>query len=225
MKSALWMAFLMSSGAAVGQFSVISPPDDNDTDIAAMLGAALGGGFAPVSVGSLDYSNGTFSAIRLADFGSGNDQIWDAGTYRITTTEHEHHNHRNHQFGFVKGTSGTSGFQFLLSGINEGETKTVTIDEEFRWAAKFQQGNFKVRTSSPNDNPAGFDQMVTYQLRNQSGASAGYMIFFENEDYSPSVDGDYNDLSFMLNLVPTPSAAGLGCFGLLALAGGARRRR
>lgn len=218
---------VLSSGLAISQdYTVVNAPDDAGPGIGQMLGFAFGGNFA--ASGDLDFNNGSIMATRMRDYGGGNDQIWNAGMYRIESQQHEDHNHRRHRFGYVEGTSGnlnTSAFNRLLSGEGPGETAMLTIGEDFRWGAQFQQGSFRTRTTQSGDNPGEYDHFVTYSITNDSGRFLGWMMFVENEEFSNNPDGDYNDLALLLTLTPTPHAAGLGALGLLGMAGLTRRRR
>lgn len=215
------------AGLAPAQdYTVVNAPDDDGPGIGEMLSWALGGSF--VEVGDRDFGSGSFMATRMRDYGAGNDQIWNAGIYRVESQRHEDHNHRRHRFGYVEGTSGnlnTSAFNRLLSGEGPGETATVAINEDFRWAAQFQQGNFRTRTTQPGDNPGEYDHYITYTITNETGRFVGWMMFVENEEFSNNPDGDFNDLALLLTLTPTPHAAGLGALGLLGMAGLTRRRR
>jgi len=213
----------MLAGTALGDgddYTHVRNPSGGEASHAQILASAFGGAF---SASGRDFTNGSISAIRNADYSSsGNDdRIWNAGNYTAKMIASE--NSRSSSFGYINGTHGGN-YQELFDSNDLGAEANVSTSSDFRWAIKVDGWIWdSVYTSRDADN-WGKDMMVSYSMYNASGSLIGSFLFFEDKKHNS--DKDYNDVAVLLTLVPAPQAATMGLLGLggLGVLAGRRRR-
>jgi hypothetical protein len=190
------------------------------------------------SLSGNDYTSGSLSAIRIADFGfispleassgasSGvNDQTW-AGQSIMLTARAKNAGDNSH-FGWIDDTQAIPAFVPLFNTGSIGASSTIVGSASFRWALKDLTMN-TLFTSLASDNldtnSIARDQLVTYRINGLNTSEAVYLLCWEDRIYGKgSADYDYNDsvIELRATLVPAPGAAAV--FGLAGLL--ARRRR
>ena len=182
---------------------------------------------------SVDYSNGTLSAVRVSDTlpGSGRtanpgpnnaDQLWedDAVFATVTAVWAE----EAQKFGYVPGASGgTYKNLFNVTGDDYNVTGSGSVPNPsgmiFRWGS---ENPFGLETSLPSDNTDGKDHMVTYQINGLSDNFTTFMLFFDDYgDNGKDADFDYQDLVVELKTIPAGSSAAIPEPGTLMLSAGA----
>ncbi|MEM8756763.1 MAG: hypothetical protein AAGF47_03165 [Planctomycetota bacterium] len=228
---------------AVGQgLTVVNEPWPGEASHSQMLSDVFGGSFASMGeVGGFDeqtggsgvtsfgYTNGSVSAMRIGDLGSGvslglgglldsmGDQSFGAGSYEAQVIGHN--SSVSHEFGTM---DADGNFRSLLSSSDQTDTSTIHPKGEFTWAIQTANGQTISSDSAFN---GGVDHMVTYALLDENDEVFGAVVFFEDW-LGGNGDFDFNDLGVLLTLAPTPNAALLGLAGLggLGFATGRRRR-
>jgi hypothetical protein len=221
--SAIAVAVTLAPMQADAAFTPIMPPPPGEDTHQQILSSVYGGTFNPGGPNAFSFTNGLITAVRIND---SVDDLWF--TSGFDATARAVFAHFDQKFGYFEGESGGSFTElFAVSGNSyavSGAATDVVIDGNFRFARSGNQGT--TVTSSPADNPGGFDHMVTYRIDgiNDAGKLPVYLLFFEDRRFNNS-DFDYTDLVVEVrgaNIIPTPAAFGAG---LMMIAGALLRRR
>jgi hypothetical protein len=233
-RSLILSAALAGIGAcsnALAGFTAIDPPPSYESTQAGIFDHIYGGSFTLEGDG-VDYSNGTLTAVRVADSlpssstadspgPDGTDQLWQASQVEATALA-SFATVPTSPFGYIEGASGGS-FQpvFNVTGTGFNVTGSGSFtpgSEPFRFAA---ENPFGILSSSPADNADGNDHIVTYELDGQGGSAKTWLLFFD--DYGNmgcNPDFDYQDLVIQVQTLPTPATSSVPEPGGLMLLGG-----
>lgn len=236
----LFFAAAAASPALAQSLTVVNEPWAGEATHAEILANAFGGSFASLgttegvnyqsgnsnTLTELGFSNGTLTAMRVADSGStgmtnlenilsGDDSTFSRGSYRAEVMGG--YSSLSHEFGVVREDGS---FRSMLATGNQFG-RTFHPDEDFEWAMTASNG---AMFSSESGDGNGNDHMVTYAVYDANNQFVAAVLFFEDWAGSGS-DYDYNDLTVMLTLAPAPQAALLGLAGIGGIGLAASRRR
>jgi hypothetical protein len=236
------VATTVFSSSALASFTTINAPYfANEEARNQIFSTVYGGTFTPTAPGSLDYSNGTLTAVRVEDInsapgalplsdpygnGSPDDQLWQAD-FKLASAKAIFGAY-NQEFGYIDGASGGSYVKlFDASGWAYGVTGGADISSlsghTLRWA---RGGESRVFSSKNSDNPDGLDHMVTYSIRGLGGNQLTWLVMWEDKlPGEPYADFDYNDLVVQITATAVPEPAAVSAMlGLGALTTLRRRR-
>jgi len=228
------LTFLGGTSAALAGpiYTGINPPPGGELGHQAILQNIYGGAWSVSGV--RDFSNGSISAIRVADAGVGGilpvltgsaganeDQRWSGGT--VTVTAKAKYAGDSHVFGWIDDASENPVFQPLISTNDFNNPVVVSLSPSFRWALDDISID-RLWTSFPgdnlNDSDQSIDMLTTYEITGSANPGKTWLIFWEDRING---DFDYNDAVIEINAVPAPGAAAL--MGLAGIAAGRRRKR
>lgn len=235
-----------ASKTALASFTPINAPSWADEDARnKILGAQYGGTFTPTSPGSLDYTNGTITAVRVEDIystptlpalpaalstpanGSLDDQLWQAN-FRLASAEAVFAA-LNQEFGYFDGAAGGSYVKlFNATGVKYAATGGADISSlsghTLRWA---RGGSGRVWSSKISDNSDQQDHMVTYNIQGLNSNYITWLVLWEDLTTAEHSDWDFNDLVVeikALPVVPIPEPVALMPLLIGGLLGMRRRK-
>jgi hypothetical protein len=245
------VGFAGAAWAGPADYTVVNEPASNNQTHDKLLAAMYGGSFVGQNLingatnmkdGAVQnttfggYSNGAITATRIMDRGgegllnlllnNDDDQQWADGVVQLQVTAKFADD--NHTFGWIDATAGNAKNALLNTGSLNSPV-LVGLSSEFKWFLESPStGN--VLTSVEADNTGVgpfkstfFDQMVSYEIIGVDG-SKRYVLFWEDRLNGQAFnDYDYNDAVIEIVVVPLPTAALAGAFGLIGVA--ALRRR
>jgi len=220
-KIAAISTLLAACGSAVADpiFSNVFAPPGSERDHGFILGQIYGGAW---TAEGMDYSNGSLTARRVSDSGGNaltisastaeeaSDRFWN-GVGPVTVTSHQRYAGDHTAIGWIDDASADPAFRLLAEASELNSTATFTPMGAFRFALQNHSQGQQVFTSDQGDNSP--NQMVTYQILGRPEVGREWAVFWEDRPLFSS-DQDYNDATFTLMSVPTPSTAvlaGLGC--------------
>lgn len=191
----------------------------------------VGGTGAPVANSVIGYSSTNWIFARVQDRNGSSplnlngvgivgaqDTGWADGVIDVRVTAKVAGD--SHTFGWYDDAS-ASGFQAITPTVVGNTVDNVALSTQFRWG--LDTSSSLSLTSRESDNPSGQDMMVTYAMYYNT-VFYGWLLAWEDRIGG---DFDYNDAWIeiaLVNVIPTPLAAGMGSVamgGLLML----RRRR
>ena len=207
------LAFGISTSAAFAGFTTVQPNPASENSQPQVLDHIYGGAFTLED--SVDYSNGTLTAVRVSDTASqsgglsydnpgpnATDQLWQASQVQATA-EAAFAEIATSPFGYIPGATGgsfTPLFSMTGSGYGVTGSGSFTPSSQFRLAA---QNPFGLLSSTPSDNSDGKDHIVTYEVDGLNDSARTWLVFFD--DYGNNGhdgDFDYQDLVIQLKTVP-----------------------
>jgi hypothetical protein len=212
------LVVLTVADARAGYTPVAPCTYDSELGHAAILSHAYGGDFA---ANGLDFSNGSITAMRCDDTGSGYaDQCWTAGLHSARALAR--FGGFEQSLGVVHGESGGSA-QTLFTVVGTGLNVSGSVDDldcsgkAFRFA---RGGGGELFTSFDDDNTLGYDQMISYRVTGPNGLDR-YVLFFEDASAAQNSDWDFNDLVVEIDgasphAVPLPAAVWSGLAMLMS---------
>lgn len=211
------------------------------------MNAQYGGTFTPTAQNSLNYSNGTITAVRVEDIyqapvltlapaaivptnsnGSFDDQLWQAN-FKLASAE-AIFGAFNQEFGYFDGAVGGSYTKlFNASGSQYSVTGSADISNLsghlLRWA---RGGNNRVWSSRIADNSDGLDHMVTYNIQGLNNGFVTWLVMWEDLTTGDQfLDFDYNDLVVEIRALPVavPEPVGLASVLVVGSVLGMRRKK
>lgn len=236
--ASLTIALLLSAGGVANAQSyttIKSPPGAEPSHRRAMQ-TTFGGTWT--SQGSRDFTNGTLTAVRVADAGrptplsllsstatSNSDQLWSSPTTSVLMVATVKAAADNSRFGWIDDSAPGGAFQSIVNTGQLNVPVSFNLSGNFRWALRNDSMN-TLFTSRESDNVSGnksYDQLVTYAII--GGQSTQWLICWE--DRIAHADYDYNDAFILISVganIPAPGSAALALGGL-AIAGRRERRR
>lgn len=228
----------IASTAMAQTYSTVNPPPSGEKNHAQILRDIYGSNFTLAGNGR-DYTSGTVTAQRLADFGAGGpaslssgttssvDSFWTGASSFVVTAKAKFAAD-NSQFGYIDDSVSNPAFQSLFNTGSLNSETTVTVSGPFRWALK-NLSQSMLLTSNPNDNRGTgwnekLDQLVTYSISRPGLVGAEWVLCWEDRVKRDCSDYDYNDAVIVINArpIPAPASAALVGFGGMTML---RRRR
>ena len=231
-KVACVLAALTLAGSAASASPTFTSINNTSGEVnqATLLSVIYGGAWTRLT-GTQSYTNGSLTAFRVADDGlssplhivTGNrllveDDIWAGG--ETTVTVRAKYAADSHTFGWINGSSGTSGFQPLFSTTNFDNPIKVALTNSFRWALHNESSGHTF-TSKDSNNPGNRDMMVTYSITGAGITAPTWLLAWE--DRTSNSDRDFNDAAIEISTAqPIPEP---GPMVLASMAGLFIRRR
>jgi hypothetical protein len=216
--------FGLAGSAQAGFTSIASPPLGGTLTQPQILDHLYGGTFTLQPDGE-DYSNGTISALRVADYlpatgataanpgPAADDQIWSNSGTLTATAVYSGAQVPSSPFGYIPGSSGgafTSLFAVGGSTFSVTGSASLSLNGNFRIAA---QNPFGLMSSLASDNTdpadplqATSDHEITYQITGLGGTQDNWLAFFN--DYGNTGNDQYLEYdNLVINLKTTPTAS------------------
>lgn len=239
-RTAVFMCAMGIVGASIANaapmYNTIQAAPSGEKNVNEILGIMFGGSWTSVLPGSLDMTNGSQTAQRVADGNVGgpmslmaslgslntaDGQIWSGTQAGLEITAK--YAGDNSVFGWRDDTNGGV-FSMVSNTGTIGYTSTFNVSSEFRWVLQdLSTGTeFTSRVSDNLDGSGGaHGQLVTYRLTGAGFAMPTWALFWE--DRMSGGDYDYNDSVIVISAIPAPGAASLA--GMSLVLAGRRRRR
>jgi hypothetical protein len=227
------------ANSAKAGFSTVEPPLNGNNTQPAVLNGIYGGTFSlNGDADGLDYSNGSITAVRVADSlpstgtvtdnpgPNATDQLWQDSSVTATVKE-SNAKLTSTPFGYIPGASGgTFTSLFNVTGAGFGATGSATFSPTgtFRFAA---QNTYGVLSTLPSDNKDSLDHVITYEINGLGGTQKTWLLLFTDYGDNNVSDEyfDYQNLVVQLSATPSSSVPEPGSLMLLGGAGLALFRR